>query len=130
MKDHFYTAFLFVYAYFSLCVEEMLAMVVAHDVIDCTEVIGTVEESIPVLVFRLAPLNFTEGSHARKEHVMEVVLCRDVLCPKVCLYSKNMCLLFISHISCKWLIRVAFLNREVSTDRKRLVSFINRLIIV
>ena len=130
MEDYFYTAFFFIHAHFSLCVEHMFAVVVSHGIIDRAEVICTVKESFPILIFRLTPLNLAESCHTWEKHIVELAFIRDILCPEVCLYSKNMCLLFISHISCKWLIRVAFLNREVSTDSKWLVSFINRLIIV
>ena len=82
----------------------MLSIVISHHVIDCAELVGAVEEPVPVLYLRLTPLHFAKSRKAREEHVMEVVRGCDVLCPEVSLHSEYMSLLFVSHVFSERLI--------------------------
>ena len=121
VKDYLYAAFFFIYIHYTLCVKEMFAVVVSHNVIDGTEIISTIKESLPALVFWLTPLYFTKCRHTWEKHIVQMAFSWDIFCPKVSLNSKDMCFSLISHISSKWLIGVALLNWKISTNCKRLI---------
>ena len=127
LENHAYAVTCFAY---SSCIKEMIAILVFHDVIDPAELIGAVKESLPILDLRLAPLYLCKRREAWEEHVVEVVSSCDILCPEVCLYSEDVCLLLFCHAFCSRLIGVAFLHWKVSSDCKWLVLLVKRLIVV
>ena len=106
LKHNFQTFLLLIDSREALCLKDMWTIIVTHNVVDSTEIIRTVNKSLPALVLRLTPLHFAECSHTRKEHIEKVVCCRDVFGPEISLNSQDMSLLLISHISSEWLIRI------------------------
>ena len=78
-------------------------------------------ESLPILVFRLAPLHLAQCGHTWEEHVLEMVFSLYVLCPDICLDTEDMRLFLLCHLLGIWLIAVYHVYRNESADAERLV---------
>ena len=107
-----------------------LAIVVAQKVEDLELVVYDCGlEALVIAVFRCAPLNLAQGEHTREEHILEVLVSRDVLSPQIGLHAENVLL----EVRIDPLVRieaVAFLDRQISADGERLVRSVFCLIII
>ena len=89
---------------------------------------GGIEAGV-VLFVAVAPLDFREGAHTGKEHVLKVILGRDVLCPEIGLHAKDV----VFGTGCnavEGLVGINILQREVSTNAEGLLVAFNALVVV
>ena len=75
-------------------------------------------EAVVILVVKAAPLNLAQCRHTRKEHILEILIGGNVLCPEVGLNAENMLLSRLRNT----VGRVALVNvldREIAADGNR-----------
>ena len=106
----------------------MWSIIESQLLINFSKVICTLAETLPALGLRLAPLHFRNSAHTRQKHILKMLCSRDILCPKVCLHSDDMFLLFLCHLIDERLIRIHLFYRKVSSLAKRFVLSIKCLI--
>ena len=121
---------LIVAVYVDSHVVEMLGVVISETVIQVSELCQTVGEAVVVLQCGLAPLHLAERCQSGQSHILHLLESGHILCPDVCLYADDVACL----VSCKLfghrLVRIDGLKGQVTTDGKRLVGLVERLIIV
>ena len=81
LEHNFQTFLLLIDGRESLCLKNVRTISVTHHIIDGTEIIRAVNESLPALVLRLAPLHLAKCGHARKHHIEQMICGSNILGP-------------------------------------------------
>ena len=75
-------------------------------------------EAVVILVVKAAPLNLAQCRHTRKEHILEILVGGNVLCPEVGLNAENMLLSRLRNTVGR-IALVNVLDREIAADGNR-----------
>ena len=75
-------------------------------------------EAVVILVVKAAPLNLAQCCHTRKEHILEILVGGNVLCPEVGLNAENMLLSRLRNTVGR-IALVNVLDREIAADGNR-----------
>ena len=111
-------------------VEEMLGVVVTQVIVEMRELNETTCEVGVVLQLGLAPLHLAQRRHTRQSHVLHLLECRHIFGPDIRLHTDDVACLLGSQLLRHRLVRVDALQRQVAADSFRLVSLVERLVVV
>ena len=106
----------------------MLCIVIAVLFINPGKRNDSLQEFVIILHCRIAPLVFSKGSPSRQDHILRMTEIRNIFCPQIRLYTKNMPGLLGIELSRNRIIHIDVLDRSITADCQRFFRHVLSLI--